>query len=74
MARIGVSLNEEQMRRFEALADLEQKRPATLAAELIMRHMSEHKREIDLILRARDAYANSLAKVRTEDFNASEVT
>lgn len=67
MARIGVSLNDEQMRRFEALSNLEQKRPATLAADLILHYMSKHKREIDLILRARAAYDDSVAKVRMED-------
>ena len=64
MARIGVSLNSEQMRRFEALSALEQKRPATLAAELIMRYMTTRKSEIDEIICARATYDKTVAKVR----------
>jgi hypothetical protein len=55
------------MRRFEALSDLEQKRPATLTAELIVRYMSTRKREIDSVLRARAGYDEAVAKVRAKD-------
>lgn len=67
MARIGISLDTEQMRRFEALAALENKRPATLAAQIILGYMQGRSKEIEPILRARAAYDDSVAKVRAED-------
>ena len=72
MARIGISLDTEQMRRFEALAALENKRPATLAAELVKRYMSAHAKDIDLILHAKDKYESSVAQLRKTQMASDE--
>lgn len=73
LARIGISLDSEQMRRFEALAEFEDKRPATLAAELVKRYMAAHARDIELILHAKDKYDSSVAQLRKAQ-DTSEAT
>ena len=64
MARIGISLSQEQARRFEALSALEGKRPATLAAQIILNYMQSRHKEIEPILKAKDEYENSVAAQR----------
>ena len=64
MARIGISLTTEQSRRFEALSALEGKRPATLAAQIILGYMQGRSKEIEPILRAKDEFENSVAAQR----------
>lgn len=64
--RIGLTLDNEQNRRFLALAEFDQKKPATLAAEIVKTYMDTRADDIDSILRARADYEQSVDKLRNK--------
>lgn len=65
--RIGITLSEEDSRRFMALAEMDNKKPATLAAEIILTFMDERAGEIDSILKAKDEYEKKIAGLRAKN-------
>lgn len=65
--RIGVTLSEEDNRRFMALAEMDNKKPATLAAEIILAFMGERAGEIDSILKAKAEYEKKIAGLRAKN-------
>ena len=64
--RIGLTLDTEQNRRFMALAEFDQKKPATLAAEIVKAYMDARADDIDSILRAKADYEQSVDKLRNK--------
>lgn len=65
--RIGVTFSEEDNRRFVALAEMDNKKPATLAAEIILAFMDKRAGEIDSILKAKDEYEKKIAGLRAKN-------
>lgn len=63
--RIGLTLNGELLDRFNALAELEGTKAATLATDIIKAYMHEHAAEIDSAIAARENYQRALAEVRS---------
>lgn len=64
MARIGITLNDELNKRFEVLAELEEKKPSTLAAEILKNYMETRKPDIDGVISIRAAYEKNIAEFR----------
>lgn len=65
--RIGITFSEEDNRRFMALAEMDNKKPATLAAEIILAFMDKRAGEIDSILKAKDEYEKKIAGLRAKN-------
>ena len=64
--RIGITFDDEQNKRFLALAEFYKKKPATLANEIIKAHMKACAQEIDSILQARADYEKKVEELRRE--------
>ncbi|MBR0060827.1 MAG: hypothetical protein IJP68_05040 [Selenomonadaceae bacterium] len=69
--RIGITFDEEQNKRFLALAEFYKKKPATLANEIIKAHMKACAPDIDSILQARADYEKKVDELREKNFGAS---
>lgn len=72
MARIGITLDENFNERFSALAELRNKKPSTLAAEIIKSYMETCKADIDNILRVKADYEKNVAELRNREKNSSD--
>lgn len=66
MARIGITFDARTSERFSALAELMNRKPTTLAAEIIKSYMETRKAEIDRVLRVKADYEKSVAKLRED--------
>ncbi len=62
--RIAISFTADQRKRFEALAEFDEKRLATLAAEIILSYMDTRAGDIDSVLRVKAEYEMSVKKLR----------
>ena len=64
--RIGISLGNEQNKRFLALAEFDKKKPATLASEIVKAYMDTRADDIDSILRAKATYEKNIDELRSK--------
>ena len=64
--RIGLTLDNEQNKRFLALAEFDKKKPATLANEIVKAYMESRAADIDLILRAKADYEKNIDALRNK--------
>ena len=64
--RIGISLGNEQSKRFLALAEFDKKKPATLASEIVKAYMDTRADDIDLILCAKATYEKNIDELRSK--------
>ena len=62
--RIGLSLSSEMGRRFEALAEFDRKRPATLATDIIKAYMDTRAGDIEKVLRVKADYEKNVEELR----------
>lgn len=62
--RIALTFNDAENKSFMVLAELEGKKPATLAAEIIKAYMKDRADDIKSVLAAKEAYEKTLAKAR----------
>ena len=65
--RIGITFDDEQNKRFLALAEFYRKKPATLANEIIKAHMKACAADIDSILQARADYEKKVDELREKN-------
>ena len=71
--RIGITFDDEQNKRFLALAEYYKKKPATLANEIIKAHMKACAEDIDSILQARADYEKKVDELREKNLTSSFV-
>lgn len=64
--RIGLTLDNEQNKRFIALAEFDKKKPATLASEIVKAYMDTRADDIDSILRAKATYEKNVDELRNK--------
>ena len=62
--RIGITFDDEQYQRFMALSEFEEKKPATLAAEIVKAYVSKRSADVDSILTARQEYQQRIDTLR----------
>ena len=62
--RIGITLDDRDSEKFCALAELENKKPATLATEILKACIQTRNADIEKILRARATYQRNIAELR----------
>ena len=56
MARIGITLDDMQAQRLNALAKLDNKKPTTLATEILLSYMTARAEDIEKVLAANAEY------------------
>lgn len=64
VTRIALSFDAETMERFMALTELEGKKPATLAADIVKAALMDRAADIDKILTAKKNYQRSIEELR----------
>lgn len=67
--RIAITFDKELNKRFMALAEFDQKKPATLAADILKAYMDARAADIDSILQAKADYEKSLDRLRNKNAN-----
>lgn len=70
--RVGVTFDNEQIKRFRALAEFDRKKPATLASEILQAYMHNRAGDIDLILQTRAEYDKNLEALRNRKSASSD--
>lgn len=66
MARIGITFDDTQNERFCALAEFDNVKPTTLAANVIKAYMDERASDIEAALRVRADYEKTIAELRKQ--------
>lgn len=62
--RIGVTLEDDFYEKFCALGEFDNKRPATLATEILKEYMKSRDADIAKILQAKADYQKNVQKIR----------
>ena len=64
--RIGITLDDKLAERFGALAEFDNIKPTTLAANIIKTYMEGRASDIEAALRVRDDYQKKIAELRKQ--------
>ena len=63
-ARIGLTFDEQTNKKFLALAELDNKKPATLATEIVKNYMATREKDIERVLQMQSEYQKKIAALR----------
>lgn len=66
MARIGITLDDMQAQRLNALAKLDNKKPTTLATEILLSYMTARAEDIEKVLAANAEYERAVEELRKQ--------
>lgn len=64
--RIGLTFDEQTNKKFLALAELVNKKPATLATEIVKNYMATRESDIERVLQMKRDYEKKIAELRVD--------